>query len=728
MNCLPICSNSTCRERGVALLILLAVLGLVAVFVLIGRLGGNRLQNERDPITETALAQAKEALIGYAATYRDTHPNEVFGYLPCPDTNAISETAGSAAGNCGPMGNTAVGRLPYRTLGLPDLRDSSGNCLWYAVSGRFKNNPPQVQLNWDTPGSITLLDNDGTVIAGDSDGHLGVAAVVFAPGPPIAGQIRSASSIPCGDLPFPPTAFLDDPNAVYEQSTLVVRQGNPADPTNNDRMISISPTEIFERVKLRTTDFPAQIDALMGYMRVCVESTFPSPISRIPSAAGLTLGRVPIAEDSEPSFCISETHAATYTSYWQNWQEQFHYVRCDGSVSEKCLDVAGTACHGALIFSGERRAGQSRLTNAEKSDLANYLEDSNLDLVNQALVASAASRVALTGSLSYSLSLLEPPGRDVVVCLNRPVDPNRMSFDDDLPTFRVTTAPSLAGQPLVSIDQDPNDPYLNIGRLNLTAGGVPASDLFGCAFSERVLGFASGLRAYFKFSIENIGDGFTFAIADAQSNPSASMCGAAGGQLGYSGSAPAGSTLPPINPPKIGIEFDTLRNVGAPPGGSNDPNGRHAAIVFWGALANGSDDNAHGLPASVIIGTDARNPSTPPGIAQINNLTSSNAANRTFHVRLEIDRNYAPEAAQGTYSVRAWIINDNQIVTARALETLKDLSAPLTTSPTLNQDSLVVADSAFGGEAFRTLRAGFTTGQTSADQVVRISGFDLRTF
>ena len=55
--------------------------------------------------------------------------------------------------------NVYIGRLPWRTLGLPDLRDSSGERLWYAVSRQFARNPtcmPNCPLTSDTLGQLTV--------------------------------------------------------------------------------------------------------------------------------------------------------------------------------------------------------------------------------------------------------------------------------------------------------------------------------------------------------------------------------------------------------------------------------------------------------------------------------------------------------------------------------------------------------------------------------------------
>ena len=73
-----------------------------------------------------------------------------------------------------------LGRLPWRTLGLPDPRDGSGERLWYAVSRDYSRNPAGAPpLNSDTPGPLTVT---GTAPAND------VIAIVFAPGAVVGNQ------------------------------------------------------------------------------------------------------------------------------------------------------------------------------------------------------------------------------------------------------------------------------------------------------------------------------------------------------------------------------------------------------------------------------------------------------------------------------------------------------------------------------------------------------------
>jgi hypothetical protein len=40
-----------------------------------------------------------------------------------------------------------MGRLPRKTPGLDALKDGSGECLWYAVSGTYKNSLNGVTTN-----------------------------------------------------------------------------------------------------------------------------------------------------------------------------------------------------------------------------------------------------------------------------------------------------------------------------------------------------------------------------------------------------------------------------------------------------------------------------------------------------------------------------------------------------------------------------------------------------
>jgi type II secretory pathway pseudopilin PulG len=181
---------SAARTRGqAAIVILLLLLGIGATLLVYNFPTAVRLSIEKDKRTEEALALAKVALIGYAASV-DLPGAGRPGDLPCPDTD--DDGSANAIPAC--AGALALGRLPWKTLGLPDLRDGDGERLWYAVSSNFKNNPRTACaapgdagcLNSDTRGTITVRNSAGTVIYDgtnpDAFTPSGVIAVIFSPG------------------------------------------------------------------------------------------------------------------------------------------------------------------------------------------------------------------------------------------------------------------------------------------------------------------------------------------------------------------------------------------------------------------------------------------------------------------------------------------------------------------------------------------------------------------
>ncbi len=143
--------------------------------------------HERFLHNKRVLKEAKQALLMYAYRYPETalEFNGTIrgpGRLPCPDTND-SGTPNPVA-NCIAGGNAMVGRFPWNANGMQfyDVRDASNERLWYAVSQNFAN-PDLDVINSDTPGTITIYDQTGSLIY---DGSVaGVAAVIIAPGPAI---------------------------------------------------------------------------------------------------------------------------------------------------------------------------------------------------------------------------------------------------------------------------------------------------------------------------------------------------------------------------------------------------------------------------------------------------------------------------------------------------------------------------------------------------------------
>ncbi|GAB1234205.1 hypothetical protein UT5_05990 [Ferrigenium sp. UT5] len=211
---MPACDRSPLlqhRQNGGAMLVMLVILVIGITTVFITSLSESAIRNKRVLSSADALARAKEALIGFAISYGDTHPEDPLqprdtaGYLPCPDINA-SNGEGSS-NTCGTAGANSMGRLPWRTLGLTGILDGQQDCLWYAVSGNYKNNPKYGgTMNWDTPAQLHVFDsNGGELEAGE------VVAVIISPGTPLPGNAeRAGTTTPICRGNYTASAYLDN--------------------------------------------------------------------------------------------------------------------------------------------------------------------------------------------------------------------------------------------------------------------------------------------------------------------------------------------------------------------------------------------------------------------------------------------------------------------------------------------------------------------------------------
>ena len=231
------------KQHGSALLAFMLIVVVGASFILVSNLNANVRQYARQAASTVILAEAKNALIAYAINYPENHPGEGPGYLPCPD---ISNN-GSAGGSCSLAGGTTIGRFPWKTLELDNLRDDAGESLWYAVSDNFKNNPKAfAALNSDTPADFSV------------DGNGEVVAVIFAPGPPLAGQNRPAG-------PLAVANYLEDDNADGDASFVSRASG-----TFNDQIAVVTRKELMAAVEQRVinqlrTALKSYYDAYTAY-------------------------------------------------------------------------------------------------------------------------------------------------------------------------------------------------------------------------------------------------------------------------------------------------------------------------------------------------------------------------------------------------------------------------------------------------------------------------------
>lgn len=403
----------TNSQSGIALLALLALLGLAAALFVVAIAGGVTRKNETNERSAAALAQAKEALIGYAANYRDSNPDEVFGYLPCPDisTTGTEGSADTSAAGCASKDVTVIGRLPWRTLGLPPLRDGDGECLWYAVSGNFKANVNKTDLmNWDTNGLIEIVAPDGTNFVAGGSGVTAnptrrAAAVIFAAGAILPGQDRAppGTSPPqiCGGN-YAAAAYLDtDVSSMINNATAASGSANtlsrfiaaadsaltPAtDDSFNDRLVFIAPGEIFAARAEKRDDFlPYLNDEVSGMLRRAADciaaygnANSSSSDRRLPwavplvysnygldsnydDAAGLISGRFPRIVDTSDSatnntlvsaggLLLSDSVCANWTTrdeFWQNFKDHMFYAVADAFKPTSAVASSADPCASA---------------------------------------------------------------------------------------------------------------------------------------------------------------------------------------------------------------------------------------------------------------------------------------------------------------------------------------------------------------------------------------------
>ena len=234
------------KQRGAVLMVMLVIMIIGAVTIFVMSLNSSALQLERDKVTADALVKAKNALIGRAVADL-TSP----GSLPCPDTNddgSAQSPVGQPGGNC----PSYIGRLPWKSLGLSDdLRDGSGERLWYVLSPNFLDNTSVNYINSNRQGNLSV---SGTVTASN------VIAIVFAPGAAVNGQSRSATNtITCTTSgtsvaeSLCATNYLEGSNANLspQSSPNLSYQTAAASSTFNDRLLIIRASDIIPLVEMR---------------------------------------------------------------------------------------------------------------------------------------------------------------------------------------------------------------------------------------------------------------------------------------------------------------------------------------------------------------------------------------------------------------------------------------------------------------------------------------------
>lgn len=340
-------------QRGQAMLALLFMLGVALSVFLYTVVDPTQAAERREERTQAVLVEARDALIGRAASDANRP-----GSFPCPDTDNDGSAELFAGSDC----PSYIGRLPWRTLGLPDLRDAYGERLWYALFPPFRDNSAGGLLDVDTKGGLTVYrDSSATTLTAEA------VAVVFAPGPVVPGQVRD-------------TANSNNP-ANYLEATGGGNNAVAAGPfvsaavsqSFNDRLLVITTATLMPVVEKRVAR--EMLDLLIQYRTNSGCGCYPWAANNFDddSVDGRRRGGVPI-ENALPENWGSGTipNVPSWIIGSNEWGKRFYYAVArdkTATPSAGTLTVDGASKDVVLITPGP--AGASR----PSTNLTDYLDD-----------------------------------------------------------------------------------------------------------------------------------------------------------------------------------------------------------------------------------------------------------------------------------------------------------------------------------------------------------------
>lgn len=329
-------------QHGYVMLALMAILGVAAITVYVSSLNATMIHNDQARKTNIALAIAKQALIAHAAA-NTAHP----GALPCPDL--ITNVAGTNVPDDGIADDVVatdcpsyIGRLPWRTLGLPDLRDADGERLWYALSANFRQ-----PANAATLGSLTVTG----ALAANS-----VSAIVFAPGNALGDQgfqQRSAGNRNTW------SNYLESYKGANPVDTCAANSTTHRCLSDNrlynDQLALITPADVFSVVERRVAREIAL--ALQKYFASApTTGTLPLP-GQAQTAAGVVVAYPAMAAPPPPVPAVLSGYIPTdnaalnpFLPAWFDisWRTAFHY-----RVDSACTTVPADPACGSTALSGQ---------------------------------------------------------------------------------------------------------------------------------------------------------------------------------------------------------------------------------------------------------------------------------------------------------------------------------------------------------------------------------------
>jgi hypothetical protein len=400
-------SPGASKQNGYALILMLVLVTMGILYSVVNQFSFASVKWGRVQNTNAALLQAKEALIGDVVSQS---PVASAGYLPLPDLGFnVVPTEGNFAPNFSGnnLGYSVAGKLPWKSLGISALRDEHGECLWYVVSGRFKNTPPPGGVvNWDTQGQIDVIDGNGAVIATN------MVALIVAPGQVLDGQNRALANLAyaqCGGN-YDARNYLDSyafSDAVSGQLNYFAGSTNNRVALNssnkqfvmtesdhyNDRFLYVTIDDIFRPI-IRRNDFASQVSSLLN------DSTLRTHLQSVVISGSKGTGNVNCAN----------TASLLNTTFCTNWKEMMLLTQLP-TPAPITIDGAPTSlCSRVLIFAGRKTGAQIRNSATDKSNPVNYLEGPNFAAFN----IPTANSANFAGVTAFAWN---NPGLDLMRCL-----------------------------------------------------------------------------------------------------------------------------------------------------------------------------------------------------------------------------------------------------------------------------------------------------------------------
>ncbi|NHZ78562.1 hypothetical protein F2P44_04590 [Massilia sp. CCM 8695] len=227
------------RQEGAALLLLLAVAGMGAASLLMSGMANTDMYAAPERRSAAALAQAREALIGFALAN---------GRLPRP---ALEQGGGREfEGRCDSEAH-CTGLLPWVTLGLVP-GDGWGKLLRYSVSPAMSAAPIQPTVAFGTKSVLTRRDGRLAYLAGAAECSMATqcaAAVVLSHG-------REHGGISVHGVPQPDTSDSNvDERVNAGASTTFVQRARERDASLaggefDDQLVLVPVGILFNRMSL----------------------------------------------------------------------------------------------------------------------------------------------------------------------------------------------------------------------------------------------------------------------------------------------------------------------------------------------------------------------------------------------------------------------------------------------------------------------------------------------